>query len=495
MSSPSPNPSTVRYTSAVPVLPDRSGRPTFAVSGLHDSAVPGLTDHTVPGLTDHTVPVLPDRSGHPTFAVPGLTDHTVPSTSVRPTSVRPASAAPKLYDSSHTGQNNVPQNLKNIAVNVDKHVIFPIASFFGFDIDKYTNDDDIAEANAVLDADKKRKEVEADKAVKKILESIKREENNKQVEKNLLKLFEKVECIEYSIKKLELDMRLTNEDSIGNLEFDALLKEIEVLKDKINPNTCFERILIDDFKASARMKRNINSYSVIIKLASFICPMLAIANKNSLLNLSHLATIQEEDIVKTKNICNTMMITMMNMASIENGDTLEVIGSALDNIQKAQDAGVIDAIYNAVGITASAGNIIGEKIKEIYEYYIRTNTIIITFLKIASKPQRIIATASLILFIMFTLLNVVEGNYTVLLKKIDESSRFQKVLGGAKKIKYKSKSTKPTKTPKALAKPTKTPKALAKPAKTPKALAKPAKTPKALAKPAKTPKVAQKKKK
>jgi len=392
---------------------------------------------------------------------------------------RTISAAPKLPGRPHREV----VRIVNASENAGK-ILFPL---FFKPSKKITHDDIKAgkEAEEKAEAEEKEAAEAEEKAKEKEAAAAKKEKERvlsvKEAKNKLdsIELSERIKCVEYSIKRLELDLRLTNEDSIGTTEFNNLIHELKELSGELSIDACFKSISISDFEANARMKRNMNSYSAIIKLASFICPMLAMANKYSLLKLAQVASINEDDIKKTTNICNTMLMTMMNMASIETGEMLEGVSGALDTIDKAQDAGVIDAIYNAVGITALAGSTIGstigETIEKIYENYIETDKFIKIFLKIASKPQRIIATASLILFIMFTLLNVVEGNYTVLLEKIDESGRFEEVLGGAKKIKYKSKSTKP--------------------AKTPKALAKPAKTPKALAKLAKTPKVAQKKKK
>jgi hypothetical protein len=308
-------------------------------------------------------------------------------------------------------------------------------------------------------------------------------------------LSEKIRCIEYSIKKLELDLRLTNEDSIGTEEFENVLLEINKLSNNVS-NTCFQRITIDEFKANARMKRMMNSYAAMIKMASFICPVLAIANKSALMRLTEATKtmtditpdITQKQIEQTKSVCSTIIMTMLDFASVENGEILETASTALDIVGKGHDVGVIEAVYNAVGITAEVtttlGGKIGNAIEEVYtDYIINNNTrgdatfyaanAIRNYFKIATKSQQIVATASLILLIMFTLLNVVEGKFDGLIKMINEGSTKLLELAGGKRTKSKAKTTKPPKTP------TKPPKTPTKPPKTP---TKPPKTPKAVPK-------------
>ena len=298
-------------------------------------------------------------------------------------------------------------------------------------------------------------------------------------------LSEKIKCIEYSIKKLELDLRLTNEDSIGTEEFENVLLEINKLSNNVS-DTCIQRITIKEFEENARTKRNMNSYAAMIKMASFICPVLAIANKSALSQLSSV-NITSEHIKNTKSVCSTIIMTMLNFASVENGDILETASTAVDLVGKGHDVGVIEAVYNAVGVTTnvatSVGGIIGGKIKDVYDDYIITeNTTkdttfyaanaIRNYLKIATKSQKIIATASLILLIMFTLLNVVEGKFEGLIGMIKkESTGLFEITNttsssGGKRTKSKAKTTKPPKTP------TKPPKTPTKPPKTPKAVPK-----------------------
>jgi hypothetical protein len=318
-------------------------------------------------------------------------------------------------------------------------------------------------------------------------------------------LSEKIKCIEYSIKKLELDLRLTNEDSIGNEEFDNVLLEIKNLSNNVS-NTCFQRITIKEFEDNARMKRKMNSYAAMIKMASFICPVLAIANKSALMRLTKATTdITPKQIENTKSICSTIIMTMLNFASVENGEILETTSIALDLAGKGHDVGVIEAVYNAVGETStvatSFGGKIGSEITKVYNDYIFSDhhtkdttfyaaNAIRSYFKIATKSQQIIATASLILLIMFTLLNVVDGKFEGLIKMINDGSTGLLEItnttassNGGKRTKSKAKTTKPPKTP------TKPPKTPTKPPKTP---TKPPKTP---TKPPKTPKAVPKKKK
>jgi len=317
-------------------------------------------------------------------------------------------------------------------------------------------------------------------------------QQTKDLELNNKILSEKIKCIEYSIKKLELDLRLTNEDSIGTDEFENVLLEITNLSNNVS-DTCIQRITIKEFEDNARMKRNMNSYAAMIKMASFICPVLAIANKSALSQLSSV-NITREHIQNTKSVCSTIIMTMLNFASVENGDILETASTAVDLVGKGHDVGVIEAVYNAVGVTTdvatSVGGIIGGKIKEVYDDYIITENTrkdttfyaanaIRNYFKIATKSQQIIATASLILLIMFTLLNVVESKFDGLIGMINkESTGLFEITNttariGGKRTKSKAKTTKPPKTP------TKPPKTPTKPPKTP---TKPPKTPKAVPK-------------
>ena len=377
---------------------------------------------------------------------------------------------------------------------------------------KKTEGEDIKRAEAEAEAEtQKKKEAAAAKAA--AAADAVQETKNIILDNKLLS--EKIKCVEYSIKKLELDMRLTNEDSIGTDEFNNVLHEIIKLSNNVS-DTCIQRITITEFEESARMKRKMNSYAAMIKMASFICPVLAIANKSALTRLSEVATttITDENIKNTKNICSTIIMSMLNFASIENGEILEVATTAVDVVDKGHDVGVIEAVYNAVGFTTdvatSIGGNIGGTIKDVYNGYItaKDNTkdstyyaanAIRNYFKIATKSQQIIATASLILLIMYTLLNVVEGKFDNLIGMISGAPVGSLEItngpaGGGKKTKSKAKTTKPPKTP--TKPPTKTP--TKPPTKTPtkpstKATKKsPPKTP---TKPPKTPKAVPKKKK
>jgi hypothetical protein len=369
---------------------------------------------------------------------------------------------------------------------------------------KTANDEDIKKEAAAAEAAQKKKIADAAAAAAAVKDT-----KDMPLDNNILS--EKIKCIEYSIKKLELDMRLTNEDSIGNEEFNNVLLEINKLSLNVS-DTCFQRITIEEFQDNARMKRKMNSYAAMIKMASFICPVLAIANKSALMRLTKATTnITGEDIKNTKSVCSTIIMTMLNFASVENGEILETASTSLDLVGKGHDVGVIEAVYNAVGETStvatSFGGKIGSAITDVYNDYIITrNTTkdttfyaanaIRNYFKIATKSQQIVATASLILLIMFTLLNVVESKFDGLIEMINNGSTglFEitntTASNGGKRTKSKAKTTKPPKTPTKPPKtPTKPPKTPTKPPKTP---TKPPKTP---TKPPKTPKAVPKKKK
>ena len=389
-------------------------------------------------------------------------------------------------------------NIVNSSENKEK-LQFPNIDFLSYLLYGHKKpDEDIQIEKAAAERRKEKAELAAAQAAFATEQAAKQ---NKSLTLNNEALSEKIKCVEYSIKKLELDMRLTNEDSIGSEEFESVLSEIKILNENINDETCIQRITITEFEESARMKRKMNSYAAMIKMASFICPVLAIANKSALTHLSNVA-ITPQHIDNTKSVCSTIIMSMLKLASVENGEILEVAGNSLDVVGKGHDVGVIEAVYNAVGITTdvatSMGGKIGGTIKEVYEGYITTqnttrdNTYyaanaIRNYFKIATKSQQIIATASLILLIMFTLLNVVEGKFNNLIGMISKVPVGSLVIsngseGGGKRTKTKAKITKPPKTP---TKPPKTPtkpptKATKK--SSPKTPTKPPKTPKAVPK-------------
>ena len=92
-------------------------------------------------------------------------------------------------------------------------------------------------------------------------------------------LLEQIKCIKCSIKKLELNLKLTNEDGINDGELLTLLQEISGLCGKEGSVKDCDTDL-QDFVDEIILKRDMNSIAGLIKLASFMCPFLAFANKS-----------------------------------------------------------------------------------------------------------------------------------------------------------------------------------------------------------------------
>lgn len=163
-------------------------------------------------------------------------------------------------------------------------------------------------------------------------------------------LQKQIKCIECSIKKLELNLKLTNEDGIKDEEFLTLLTEISGLcGTETGEDDC--KTNLQEFVDEVILKRDMNSIAGLIKMASFMCPILAFANKNLFSNLTATGEIaQQKDIEEnTVGICSKI-IGYITRSGNEGVLTFDDTASELDFIDKAHDMGVTEAIVSFVGI-------------------------------------------------------------------------------------------------------------------------------------------------
>ena len=202
-------------------------------------------------------------------------------------------------------------------------------------------------------------------------------------------LLEQIKCIKCSIKKLELNLKLTNEDGINDGELLTLLQEISGLCGKEGSVKDCDTDL-QDFVDEIILKRDMNSIAGLIKLASFMCPFLAFANKSLFSELE----VGTELVVKepeTVGICSKIIGYIAGTGSdteLSIKDTQEEI----DFLGTIQDNGVIEGIVSFVGIGKTQGENIEEKIAGSIRTVVRgtvKNTINTVF-KTATKYQKFI---------------------------------------------------------------------------------------------------------
>jgi hypothetical protein len=162
-------------------------------------------------------------------------------------------------------------------------------------------------------------------------------------------LQKQIKCIECSIKKLELNLKLTNEDGINDDDFLNLLNEISELCGNDNGEKEECETNLQEFVDEVILKRDMNSISGLIKLASFMCPILAFANKSLFSELAATAeTVAPDNIDKnTVGICSKI-IGYITRSGNEN--ILEEFKEKLELIDGAHNNGVIEGIVGFVGI-------------------------------------------------------------------------------------------------------------------------------------------------
>jgi hypothetical protein len=205
-------------------------------------------------------------------------------------------------------------------------------------------------------------------------------------------ILQKIKCIECSIKKLELNLRLTNEDGIKDDEFLTLLTEISGLCGNKNGDKECETNL-QEFVDEAIIKRDMNSISGLIKMASFMCPILAFANKSLFSELAANGNDMMKVGVKedTVDICSKI-IGYITRSGNEAELSLDDIKGAIDFIGETHEMGVIEGIVSFVGVGGGGNKDIETQIAGSIRSVVRrtvSNTID-TVLKTATLYQKVI---------------------------------------------------------------------------------------------------------
>lgn len=222
---------------------------------------------------------------------------------------------------------------------------------------------------------------------------------------NADKITIELNCIKCSIKKLELDMKLANEDSIGDEEFLKLVKEITTLCSKYKE--CNE-IDIDDFINGAIMKRKMNKLSAIIKIASVILPILSVANKTLLTHLGNdTIVITDGTITKTQKMCSYIVAYILGSSTTTEqiGENLENISGVVDYTDTLLDAGIIEGIFSFVSDKGqNIVNIVSNVKAVVVKTYQQTNRNVI--FSMLPSSQKLISIALLTLLSINILLNI-----------------------------------------------------------------------------------------
>jgi hypothetical protein len=205
----------------------------------------------------------------------------------------------------------------------------------------------------------------------------------------ILDLQKQIKCIECSIKKLELNLKLTNEDGINDGELLTLLQEISKLCSKEEGADCDDDL--QSFVDEVILKRDMNSISGLIKLASFMCPILAFANKSLVSELGDKDIIDSQSLKGAANICSKIIGYVAETGN-DNTALIENVSETVDFIGASHEAGVIEGVVSFIGIGATKSVEIKKKIKGSIISVVRAtikNTIDKVF-KTATKYQQFI---------------------------------------------------------------------------------------------------------
>jgi len=235
-------------------------------------------------------------------------------------------------------------------------------------------------------------------------------------ELNNKNLQEEIKCIKCSIKKLELNLRLTNEDTIKDDEFLTLLTEISGLCGPVSGEMDCKTNL-QEFVDEVILKRDMNSIAGLIKMASFMCPILAFANKNLFSDLaasaaSGTAVVQVEGIEgKTIGICSKI-IGYITRSGNEGVVTIDDTKSEIEFLNDAHEMGVIEGIVSFVGIGgANKEGDIEKKISSSIRSVVRRTVVntIETVLKYATFYQKTICMVFITLLSTHIYLSLYKG--------------------------------------------------------------------------------------
>ena len=295
-------------------------------------------------------------------------------------------------------------------------------------------------------------------------------------------LQKEINCIKYSIKKLELNMKLANQDKIEDTELDNLLKDISTLHIECKGSKIVEgkiqieeSVALQNFMEEIIQKRDMNNISYLIKIVSFLIPIYAFSCRALLKGGATVIKAVESEKITTLTTLTTTTTSMVsnlfsniaNRLSIED-ITIDDVGGAVDFIGKGQEANINEGIISFLGV----GNNEDVDIKTLINGSITSsaNKISATFHAYATKYQRLILYVFIVLLSIETLLRFnnndaaknIEDNFTAHISNAINTTTTL-LLNGGKKSRQRKQQV-----PKKDAKPTK-PTKPTKPAKTPKA--------------------------
>jgi hypothetical protein len=152
---------------------------------------------------------------------------------------------------------------------------------------------------------------------------------------------------------------------------------------------------LQDFVNEAILKRDMNSIAGLIKMASFMCPILAFANKNLFSDLAakgkEVGVNMTED--NTVGICSKMIGYITRSGNNDGVVSIDGTATEIGSIDQAHDMGVTEAIVSFVGIgSANTEGSIENKIKRSIRSVVRrtVRNTIETVLKTATFYQKTI---------------------------------------------------------------------------------------------------------
>lgn len=261
----------------------------------------------------------------------------------------------------------------------------------------------------------------------------------------------KISC---SIRKLDLDMKIVNGEDIEEDEYNKLKKSCEVGDYLSNfDGTIPINTKTDDFIKNIKHKKNMNDIASLMKILSFICPVLSIVN-TGLLKHVKLLNITQEKLKIAAGICDGVITHISGI--LDNSKDIE---ENVDFLIKGIEAGAMEPVVTTGALVVNTGNTIATVIKNVSN---KATSAVLS--KIDKLPKIFTVFLSLLsAFILYRLLldetEVVDvTNYLNEFSEIAKSN-IQLIKKGGKRTKSKAKTTKPPKTP---TKPPKTPKAVPK---------------------------------
>jgi hypothetical protein len=250
-----------------------------------------------------------------------------------------------------------------------------------------------------------------------------------------------LDVMKCSINKLELNMKLVNEENIDDKEFEKLKVCCE--GDNVRNYTGIKEICNDNLKfiEAAKLKQSFNKFSSYVKIVTFICPVLSIVNIGLLKQIS-----QNTDLITVDKVNKAHAICDDVIAGISSG--IKGISGILDNTENVAE--ILDFVgkSNDAGATETAVDVI----KDIKKYIIKHVTAKIKAIPPKNIPKIFIAFMSLLYISIFCQVLLDEDSSQNILTDMTN------LLTGGKKSRQKKqlhikqtpkpKQTKPAKIPK-----------------------------------------------